>query len=128
MELGCDIISGASGPSFFYNVSWIYAGGGLSGGGGVLAELDHTGLLKYPENPGLGGLRRRLRLSRPAPTSSRLGIGNVQEEDEGSYTCQVHLYHMDNKDGWQYKASQSSAPITLSVRGPGMKQGHKATV
>lgn len=121
VELGCDIVSGASSPSHFYKVSWLYAGRNLSSSI-ALVQLDHTGLLSYPETPGLGGLQRRLHLSRPAQMSSRLRVQRALEGDSGAYTCQVELFQLDHKGRWQQQASQSSAPITLAVEGPGTKQ------
>lgn len=120
--LRCDFSSGASGPSYFYKVSWLYTRNLSSTT--TLVELDHTGLLSYPENAGLGGLVRRLHLSRPDQMSSHLGIQEAQEEDSGTYKCQIELFQLDHKGQWQQKASQSSSPITLTVSGPGMNQGH----
>lgn len=121
VELWCDIVSGASSPSHFYKVSWLYTSNNLSSTD-VLVQLDHTGLLSYPEHPGLRGLQQRLRLSRPAQMSSHLGIGKAQEEDSGTYKCQVELFQLDREGQWQQKASESSSPITLRVNATGTER------
>lgn len=126
VELGCDIVSAASSPSRFYNVSWLYARDNLSSSY-TLVRLDHAGLLSYPENPGLRGLQRRLRLSRPARTSSLLGIQGAEEGDGGTYWCKVELFQLDRHGEWQKKASGTSGPIALTVNAPGMKKGHTET-
>lgn len=120
--LRCDFCSGASGPSYFYKLSWLYTQNLSSTT--TLVQLDHTGLLSYPENPGLRGLPRRLHLFRPDQMSSYLGIQKAQEGDSGTYKCQIELFQLDHKGQWQQKASQISSPITLTVSGPGMNQGH----
>lgn len=120
VELWCDIVSGASSPSHFYKVSWLYTDKNLSSTD-VLVQLDHTGLLSYPEHPGLHGLQQRLRLSRPKQRSTYLGIEKAQEEDSGTYSCQIELFQLDHKGQWQQKASESSSPITLTVNAPGTK-------
>lgn len=120
--LRCNFSSGASGPSYFYKLSWLYSQNLSSMT--TLVQLDHTGLLSYPENPGLHGLPRRLHLFRPDQMSSYLGIQKAQEGDSGTYKCQIELFQLDHKGQWQQKASQSSSPITLTVSGPGMNQGH----
>lgn len=120
VQLQCDIVSGASSPSHFYKVSWLYTGNNLSSTD-VLVQLDHTGLLRYPEHPGLHGLQQRLRLSRPAQMSSYLGIEKAQEEDSGTYKCQIELFQLDREGQWQQKASESSSPITLTVNTPGTR-------
>eukprot|EP00066_Takifugu_rubripes_P018037 XP_011607303.1 PREDICTED: immunoglobulin superfamily member 2-like [Takifugu rubripes] len=118
VALRCGFRSGASGPSYFYKVSWLYTGNLSSTK--TLVQLDHTGLLSYPEDPGLRGLQRRLHLSRPEQKSSHLGIQTAQEGDSGTYKCQIELFQLDHKGQWQQKASQSSSPITLTVSGPGV--------
>lgn len=120
--LQCNFSSGASGPSYFYKVSWLYTRNISSTE--TLVQLDHTGLLSYSENPGLRGLLRRLLLYRPDQMSSYLGIQKAQEGDSGTYKCQIELFQLDRKGQWQQKASQSSGPITLTVNGPGMNRGH----
>lgn len=124
VELRCDIVSGASSPSHFYKVSWLYTRNNLSSPD-VLVQLDHAGLLSYPENPGLRGLQRRLHLSRPARASSLLGIQKAQEGDGGTYRCQIELFQLDRQGRWQQQASRRSGPITLTVNAPGMNQGHR---
>lgn len=122
VALRCDFSSGTSGPSYFYKVSWLYTRNLSSTR--TLVQLDHTGLLSYPENPGLRGLLGRLHLSRPDQMSTYLEIQKAQEGDSGTYKCQIELFQLDHKGQWQQKASQSSSPITLTVNGPGMSQGH----
>uniref|UniRef100_H3D8W3 Ig-like domain-containing protein n=1 Tax=Tetraodon nigroviridis TaxID=99883 RepID=H3D8W3_TETNG len=114
VELQCDIVSKASSPSHFYKVSWLYTGSNHSSMH-VLVQLDHTGLLSYPEHPGLRGLQQRLRLSRPAQMSSHLQIEKAQNEDSGMYNCQIELFQLDRGGQWQQKASESSSPIRLTV-------------
>ena len=114
MELKCDIISGASGPSFFYKVSWLYTGKDSSAQV-VLVELDQTGLLRYPEN-----MQGRLRLSRPTQSSFYLGIQRAHEGDSGTYQCQVEQYQLDHEGLWQQKASDSAGTVTLTVNVTGM--------
>lgn len=123
VALRCNFSSGASGPSYFYKLSWLYTRNLSSTM--TLVQLDHTGLLSYPENPGLRGLLRRLHLFRPDQMSSYLGIQKAQEGDSGAYRCQIELFQLDHKGQWQQKASQSSSPIRLTVSGPGMSQGHR---
>ncbi|XP_029314465.1 immunoglobulin superfamily member 2-like [Cottoperca gobio] len=113
VELNC-IISGASGPSFFYKVTWLYTGHGSSIRN-ALVELDHTGLLSYPENQELRGLQGRLHLTRPTQSSVYLGIQRAHEGDNGTYQCQVEQYQLDNEGHWQQKASGRAGPITLTV-------------
>lgn len=122
VALRCNFSSGTSSPSHFYKVSWLYTRNLSSTT--TLVQLDHTGLLSYPENPGLHSLLGRLHLSRPDRMSSYLGIQKAQEGDSGTYKCQIELFQLDHKGQWQQKASQSSSPITLTVNGPGMSQGH----
>lgn len=118
VELECNIISGASSP-FFYKVSWLYTGHD-SFITNALVELDHTGLLSYPENQGLRGLQKRLRLSRPTQSSFYLGIQRAHEGDGGTYKCQIEQYQLGHEGHWQQKASESAGPIMLSVNVPGM--------
>lgn len=119
VKLECNIISGASSSSFFYKVSWLYSGHDSSIPS-TLVELDHMGLVRYPEYPGLQGLQKRLRLSRPNQSSFYLGIQKVHEGDKGTYKCQVELYQLDREGQWQQKASESAGPIMLTVNVPGM--------
>lgn len=114
VELKCNIISGASSPSFFYKVVWLYTGRDSSVRN-ALVELDHTGLLSYPDNQELRGLQGRLRLSRPTQRSFYLGIQRACEGDTGTYRCQVEQYQLDNEGHWQQKASDTAGPITLTV-------------
>lgn len=118
VKLGCDIVSGASSPSHFYKVSWLYTGKNLSSMD-VLVQLDHTGVLRFPQHPGLHSLQARLHLYRPTQRSFYLGIEKAQEEDNGTYNCQIELFQLDHKGQWQQKASESSSPITLAVSAPG---------
>lgn len=119
MKLECNIISGASSPSFFYKVYWLYTGHDSSTPS-TLVELDHMGLMRYPENPGLRGLQERLRLSRPNQSSFYLEIQKAHEGDKGTYKCQVELYQLDREGHWQQKASESAGPVMLTVNVPGM--------
>ncbi|KAM4558382.1 immunoglobulin superfamily member 3-like isoform 2-T2 [Odontesthes bonariensis] len=114
VELRCNIISGASGASFFYKATWFYAPQNSSTNGS-LVELDHTGLLSFPENQALRGLQGRLRLSRPTQSSYRLRIQGTHEDDSGTYWCQVEKYQLDNEGHWQQKASESSGAMVLTV-------------
>lgn len=119
MELKCNIISGASSPSFFYKVSWLYARNDsliLK----ALVKFDHTGLLTYPETQGLGGLQKRLCLSRPSQSSFYLVIQRAHEEDSGAYKCQIEQYQLSHEGDWQQKASQSAGRVMLTVKVPGM--------
>lgn len=114
MELKCNIISGAPSPLFFYKVAWLYTGY-KSSVPNALVELDHTGLLIYPESQGLRGLQGRLRLSRPSQSNFYLRIQKAHEGDSGDYLCQVEQYQVDNEGHWQQMASDSAGPITLTV-------------
>ncbi|XP_023155359.2 immunoglobulin superfamily member 3-like [Amphiprion ocellaris] len=113
VELKCNI-SGASSASFFYKVTWFYTVHS-SVMNASLVELDHTGLLSYPENQALRDLQERLRLFRPTQSSFYLRIQKAHEEDSGAYWCQVEQYQLDDEGRWQQKASDSAGPITLSV-------------
>uniref|UniRef100_A0A671WE40 Immunoglobulin superfamily, member 3-like n=1 Tax=Sparus aurata TaxID=8175 RepID=A0A671WE40_SPAAU len=106
-------------PSFFYKVTWLYTEHDSSITN-ALVELDHRGLLSYPENQKLRGLQGRLRLSRPAQSSFHLGIQRAHEGDGGTYKCQVEQHQLDHEGRWQQKASESAGPITLTVNVPGM--------
>uniref|UniRef100_A0A3Q1FY57 Immunoglobulin superfamily, member 3-like n=1 Tax=Acanthochromis polyacanthus TaxID=80966 RepID=A0A3Q1FY57_9TELE len=125
VELKCKIISGASSASFFYKVTWFYTVHS-SATKASLVELDHTGLLSYPENQALRGLQERLRLFRPTQSSFYLRIQKAHEGDSGAYLCQVEQYQLDDEGRWQQKASDSAGPITLSVNAAGMIQSFKA--
>uniref|UniRef100_A0A8D0CLZ8 Immunoglobulin superfamily, member 3-like n=1 Tax=Sander lucioperca TaxID=283035 RepID=A0A8D0CLZ8_SANLU len=114
VELKCNIISGASSSSFFYKVTWLYNGHDSSATN-ALVQLDHTGLLSYPENQELRGLQGRLRLIRPTQNSFYLGIQRVHEGDSGTYQCQVEQYQLDHEGHWQQKASDSAGPTVLTV-------------
>ncbi|KAF1382634.1 hypothetical protein PFLUV_G00145810 [Perca fluviatilis] len=113
VELKCNIISGAS-SSFFYKVTWLYSGHDSSATN-ALVQLDHTGLLSYPENQELRGLQGRLRLFRPTQSSFYLGIQRVHEGDSGTYQCQVEQFQLDHEGQWQQKASDSAGRIVLTV-------------
>ncbi|CAG5865671.1 unnamed protein product [Menidia menidia] len=115
VELSCDIISGASGTSFFYKATWFYAPQTSPTINSSLVRLDHTGLLSYPENQALRGLQGRLRLTRPSQSSYRLRIQTAHEEDSGTYWCQVEQYQPNTEGRWQQKASESSGPTVLAV-------------
>ncbi|XP_041857529.1 immunoglobulin superfamily member 3-like isoform X2 [Melanotaenia boesemani] len=114
VELQCNIISDASGASFFYKVTWLYAPDSSSNNH-TLVELEHTGLLKYPENQVIRSLQGRLHLSRPTQNNFQLSIQGAHEEDGGIYWCQVEQYQLDNKGVWQQKASESTDFTTLAV-------------
>ncbi|XP_008273849.1 immunoglobulin superfamily member 3-like [Stegastes partitus] len=115
VELKCNIISGASSASFFYKVTWFYTVHSSSTTNTSLVELDHTGLLSYPENKELRGLQARLCLLRPTKSSFYLTIQRAHEGDSGAYWCQVEQYQLDNEGRWQQKASDSAGPISLNV-------------
>ncbi|XP_035459820.2 immunoglobulin superfamily member 3 [Scophthalmus maximus] len=115
VELKCNIISGAFGPSVFYKVAWLYTGRGSLITKAPVVELDHTGLLRYPKNQAPKGLQGRLRLSRPTQSSFYLVIQRAHEEDRGSYQCQVEQYQLDHEGHWQQKAADSAGPIMLTV-------------
>uniref|UniRef100_A0A3P9AYM1 Ig-like domain-containing protein n=1 Tax=Maylandia zebra TaxID=106582 RepID=A0A3P9AYM1_9CICH len=119
-KLNCSITSGASGSSVFYRVIWHYAAHSSSLKKASLVELDHTGLVSYPENKDIRGLQERLRLSRPTEKSFYLSIQKAHEEDSGTYWCQVDQYQLDNEAHWQLKASDSGGAIKLSVKVTGM--------
>uniref|UniRef100_A0A669CRE6 Ig-like domain-containing protein n=1 Tax=Oreochromis niloticus TaxID=8128 RepID=A0A669CRE6_ORENI len=99
VELNCNITSGASGSSIFYGVIWHYAAN---------------------NNKDFRGLQERLRLSRPTQKSFYLSIQKAQEEDSGTYWCEVDQYQLDNEAHWQLKASDSGGAIKLSVKVTGM--------
>lgn len=120
VEFQCDIVSNASSPSLFYKVSWLYTGNNLSSAH-VLVQLDHTGLLSYPEHAGLRGLQQRLRLDRPTQMSSYLKIKKAQKQDSGMWKCQIELFQLDRQGQWQQKASESSSPVRLTVNAPGIR-------
>lgn len=120
VEFKCNITSGALSSSFFYKVTWLYADHDSSTMMTPLVELDHTGLLRYPKNQGIGGLQGRLRPSRPVQNSFYLGIQRANEEDSGIYQCQVEQYQLDHQSQWQQKASDLGGSIRLSVNVTGM--------
>uniref|UniRef100_A0AAX7TWL3 Ig-like domain-containing protein n=1 Tax=Astatotilapia calliptera TaxID=8154 RepID=A0AAX7TWL3_ASTCA len=120
VKLNCSITSGASGSSVFYRVIWHYAAHSSSLKKASLVELDHTGLVSYPENKDIRGLQERLRLSRPTQKSFYLSIQKAHEEDSGTYWCQVDQYQLDNEAHWQLKASDSGGAIKVSVKVTGM--------
>lgn len=126
VELMCNIISGASSASTFIKVTWLYAARGPSLTKASLVELDHTGLLTYPENQELRGLQGRLRLSRPTQSSFYLGISRAHEGDSGTYWCQVEQYQLDDEGHWQQKASDTAGAIMLSVNVAGMITSFRA--
>ncbi|XP_056244433.1 immunoglobulin superfamily member 3-like [Seriola aureovittata] len=115
VELKCNIISGASIPFFFYKVTWFYTGNSSSVTNVPLVELDHTGLLRYPENQATTGLQGRLRLSRPSQSSFCLRIQRAHEGDSGTYRCQVEQYQLDQEGHWQQKALDSAGPIAVTI-------------
>ncbi|XP_061578884.1 immunoglobulin superfamily member 3-like [Cololabis saira] len=112
----CNIASGATDGSYFYKVTWLYTPRTSPAIRAPLVELDHTGLLSYPANPELGGLRGRLRLSRPTQRSFCLSIQDVQEEDGGAYQCQVEQHQLSTEGVWQQKATESGNAVTLTVK------------
>ncbi|XP_031594431.2 immunoglobulin superfamily member 2-like isoform X2 [Oreochromis aureus] len=116
VELNCNITSGASGSSVFYGVIWHYAAHSSSLKNASLVELDHTGLVSYPDNKDIRGLQERLRLSRPTQKSFYLSIQKAHEEDSGTYWCQVDQHQLDHEAHWQLKASDSGGAIKLSVK------------
>ncbi|XP_014188799.2 immunoglobulin superfamily member 3 [Haplochromis burtoni] len=116
VKLNCSITSGASGSLVFYRVIWHYAAHSSSLKKASLVELDHTGLVSYPENKDIRGLQERLRLSRPTQKSFYLSIQKAHEEDSGTYWCQVDQYQLDNEAHWQLKASDSGGAIKVSVK------------
>uniref|UniRef100_A0A669D5Q8 Ig-like domain-containing protein n=1 Tax=Oreochromis niloticus TaxID=8128 RepID=A0A669D5Q8_ORENI len=120
VELNCNITSGASGSSVFYGVIWRYAAHSSSLKNASLVELDHTGLVSYPDNKDMRGLQERLRLSRPTQKSFYLSIQKAHEEDSGTYWCQVDQHQLDHEAHWQLKASDSGGAIKLSVKVTGM--------
>ncbi|XP_019945255.2 immunoglobulin superfamily member 2-like [Paralichthys olivaceus] len=115
VELKCNILSGAFSPSVLYNIAWIYSGGGSSMTNVLLVELDHMGLLWYPEMA-LRDLQGRLRLTRPTQSSFYLRIQRAREGDSGMYQCRVEQYQLDREGHWQQKASESAGPISLTVK------------
>ncbi|KAM9850945.1 immunoglobulin superfamily member 3-like [Aulostomus maculatus] len=116
VHFNCSLMSAASSPSVFYKVTWLYTGHGSPTVRLPLVELDHTGLLTYPENQAPRGLQERLRLSRPTQSRFSLEIQTVHEGDSGSYQCQVEQYELDHEGLWQQKASVSAGPVMLSVK------------
>lgn len=115
VKLECNIVTGAFTPSLFYAVSWLYSRKDPSGFK-TLVELDHTGLLTYPQVGGLGGLQGRLRLSRPTQSSFNLHIQRSHEEDGGMYQCCVEQFSLADDGQWQRKASESAGPVVLKVK------------
>ncbi|XP_051938701.1 immunoglobulin superfamily member 3-like [Hippocampus zosterae] len=114
VQLNCEMISGASSDSCFYKVTWFYAKLGSSAV--ALLELDHTGLLRYPESKVLHGLQGRLRLSRPSRSVFGLEIQRIHERDSGTYQCRVEQYQVAREGQWERKASADGRPIVLSVK------------
>ncbi|XP_017278106.1 immunoglobulin superfamily member 3 [Kryptolebias marmoratus] len=119
VELRCNSSSGASG--LYYKVTWFYAPSTSLSMNSSLVELDHTGLLTYPQNQELMGLQGRLHLSRPTQNIFYLRIQRAHESDSGNFWCQVEQYQPDDEGRWNQKASKSSGPITLTVLGPDAK-------
>ncbi|XP_035031376.2 immunoglobulin superfamily member 3 isoform X1 [Hippoglossus stenolepis] len=115
VELKCNILSGAFSPSVFYKVAWIYTGHNSSMTNVPLVELDHMGLLRYPESGALRELQGRLRLARPTQSSFYLRIQTAHEGDSGTFQCQVEQYQLDREGHWQQKASETAGPISLTV-------------
>uniref|UniRef100_A0A3Q1IE71 Ig-like domain-containing protein n=1 Tax=Anabas testudineus TaxID=64144 RepID=A0A3Q1IE71_ANATE len=120
VELKCNIISMVSSPPSFYKVVWLYSRHSSSIVNVPLVELDHQGLLRYPESQALKGLQGRLHLSRPSQNSFYLGIQRAHEGDNGTYQCQVELYQLDHEGHWQQKASKKAGPVALTVNVTGM--------
>ena len=119
VELACGISSAETDGSFSYKVAWLYAARGSSGAA-LLVELDHAGLLSYPQDTqALAGLQGRLRLSRPSQRSFRLGVRGVHEGDGGAFWCQVEQYQLDEERRWQQRASHRAGPTELIVNVPG---------
>ncbi|CAB1417644.1 unnamed protein product [Pleuronectes platessa] len=115
VELKCNILSGAFSPSVFYKVAWIYTGHSSPMTNVSLVELDHMGLLRYPESGALRDLQGRLRLARPTQSSFHLRIQTAHEGDSGTFQCQVEQYQLDREGHWQQKASESAGPFSLTV-------------
>ncbi|XP_062259410.1 immunoglobulin superfamily member 3-like [Platichthys flesus] len=115
VELKCNILSGAFSPSVFYKVAWIYTGQSSPKTKVSLVELDHMGLLRYPESEALRDLQGRLRLARPTQSSFHLRIQTAHEGDSGTFHCQVEQYQLDREGHWQQKASESAGPVSLTV-------------
>lgn len=115
VQFRCNISSGATDSSFSYKVTWLYTPNSSSIIRASLVELDHTGLLSYPQNQALSGLQGRLRLSRPSQSSFYLRIQGVHEGDAGTFWCQVEQYRLDNDRRWQQKASDSAGPVKLTI-------------
>lgn len=113
VKLRCNISSDAS--AHHYKVTWFYAPLTSLSRNSSLVELDHTGLLIYPQNQELSGLQARLRLSRPAQSSFYLGIQRAHETDSGVYWCQVEQFQWENEGEWKQKALKSSGPMMLTV-------------
>lgn len=120
VELKCTIISSVSSPPSFYKVAWLYTRHNSSNMNVSLVELDHRGLLRYPENQELKGLQGRLHLFRPTQSSFHLGIQRAHEGDSGTYQCQVEQYQWDHEGHWQQEVSDRAAPVTLTVNVTGM--------
>ncbi|XP_060944505.1 immunoglobulin superfamily member 3-like [Limanda limanda] len=115
VKLKCNILSGAFSPSVFYKVAWLFTGHSSPTTNVSLVELDHMGLLRYPENEPLRDLQGRLRLVRPTQSSFHLRIQTAHEGDSGTFQCQVEQYQLDREGHWQQKASESAGPISLTV-------------
>ncbi|XP_077435563.1 immunoglobulin superfamily member 3-like isoform X2 [Vanacampus margaritifer] len=113
-QLKCELISGAFGESCFYKVTWFYTR--LGSTPVPLLELDHTGLLKYPESKNLHDLQGRLRFSRPNRSSFGLEIQRIHDGDSGTYQCRVEQYQLAQEGRWEQKASVDGGPISLSVK------------
>ncbi|XP_028993333.1 immunoglobulin superfamily member 2-like [Betta splendens] len=115
VEFKCSVVSDPSNPLPFYKVAWFYSGPGSSESSVSLVELDHMGVLRFPENQALRGLQGRLHLSRPARSSFLLSIQRAREGDGGSYQCRAELYQQDPEGVWQQEAADSGGPVELSV-------------
>ncbi|XP_061547257.1 immunoglobulin superfamily member 3-like [Phycodurus eques] len=115
VQLKCELISGACGDSCFYKVIWFHTRRGSSDVNASLLELDHMGVLSYPETKGLHGLQGRLRLPRPNRRSFGLEIQRLHEQDSGTYWCQVERYQLGNEGRWEQKGSVDGGAVMLVV-------------
>lgn len=120
VEFKCSVVASLSNPLPFYKVAWLYSGLGSAMNNVSLVELDHLGLLRYPENHSLKGLQGRLHLSRPSHSTFLLGIQKAHEGDSGTYQCHVEQYQQDPEGVWQQEVADSGGPVTLSVNVTGI--------
>ncbi|XP_061698493.1 immunoglobulin superfamily member 3-like isoform X2 [Syngnathoides biaculeatus] len=115
VQLACELISGSCGDSCSYKVTWFYSRRGSSYVNAPLLELDHMGVLRYPETKDLRGLQGRIRLSRSDRSNFGLEIQRLHEQDSGSYWCQVEQYQLGNEGHWEQKGSVDGGPVMLLV-------------